>query len=244
MHKLSAKVIEKLQHYVYLYINPLDNSVFYVGKGSGNRIYCHLNDDSSSKKGKIIRSIRARGKEPRIEILIHGLRDEVTALRVEAAVIDLLGKDTLANCVRGWGASIVGRMGLAQLMAVYDGQPAQIEVPALLIRINQRYRYGISDQELYEITRGVWKIGRRRLAAKYAFAVYNGIVKEVYIVRGWFPGGSTKYMTRDLDDVACSDRWEFVGNVASPVSRAKYIDKSVAHYFKIGALNPIMYVNC
>jgi hypothetical protein len=36
---------------------------------------------------------------------------------------------------------------------------------------------------------------------------------------------------------------EFTGVLAPESLRAKYIGKSVAHYFPRGAANPIMYVN-
>ena len=36
-------VIEKLDYYVYLLIDPETNQVFYVGKGVGNRIFAHIN---------------------------------------------------------------------------------------------------------------------------------------------------------------------------------------------------------
>src|SRR6185436_8955699 len=99
--KLSSKVVEKLGYYVYLYKYPLDGLVFYVGKGKGSRILTHLNDKSESRKVEIIEKIRKNGAEPLIEILVHGLQDEMTALRIEAAVIDLLGVKSLANQVRG-----------------------------------------------------------------------------------------------------------------------------------------------
>jgi len=40
------------------------------------------------------------------------------------------------------------------------------------------------------------------------------------------------------------ERWEFVGKVAEEPIRRRYNGKSVAHYFPIGAQNPIKYVNC
>src|SRR3970282_1632388 len=89
--RVSKAVARKLGYYVYLYVNPLDSSVFYVGKGKRGRALAHLAADGKKRIAKVIASIRTAGKEPRIEILAHGLRDEDTAFRVEAAAIDLLG---------------------------------------------------------------------------------------------------------------------------------------------------------
>jgi hypothetical protein len=242
--KLSAKVIEKLGYYVDLYKNPLDDSIFYVGKGHDNRVFTHLNDKTESRKIKTIESIRTRRKEPIIENLVHGLPDEITALRIEAAVIDQLGVKSLTNQVRGWESNIVGRMGIYQLVALYDSKPIKIIEPAILIRVNQLYRYGMTDQELYDITRGVWKLRDRREKATYAFAVYKGIVREVYRICKWYPAGTFRYRTRSLKDVKAPGRWEFEGELANMKLRQKYIDRSVADYFKTNSQNPVTYVGC
>jgi hypothetical protein len=118
-----------------------------------------------------------------------------------------------------------------------------ISEPALLVRINQMYKDGMSTQALYEATRGVWVIGERREAVQYAFAVAQGIVREVYEVHSWHSAGSTPYKTRPLHDVSYKGRWEFIGEVAPAAIREKYLDCSVADYFPRGAANPIMYVN-
>jgi hypothetical protein len=102
-NKLSRRVIEKLGWYVYLYIDPFSKKIFYGGKGKGNRAFAHLNASGESQKVTIIRKIRRQGKEPRIDILVHGLKNAITALQIEAAAIDLLGKSKLTNENRGWG---------------------------------------------------------------------------------------------------------------------------------------------
>lgn len=242
INRFSSTLIQQLGYYVYLYINPLDNSVFYVGKGKGNRVFEHLNDTTLSPKTETIKKIHEAGQEPRIEILVHGLHDEITALRIEAAVIDLLGVDTLTNIVRGYESNIVGRMEIHQLAAIYDSQPITIEEPAILIRINQFYRYGMRNDELYEVTRGVWKVGERRKNARYAFAVYQGIVREIYEIEQWYPAGTTVYHTRN--NVHIPDRWEFEGHVVHEILRRKYIDHLVKQYLATKSQNPITYVNC
>ena len=206
MKKLSSVVTERLKYYVYLYIDPRDGSIFYVGKGRGNRVYSHLHDPSESKKTRRIRDIFDNGLEPKLEILVHGLEQE-DALRVEAAVIDLLGKNKLTNQVGGWGSAVVGRSSLRDLITLYAATPAQIDDDALLIRVNQLYRYGMTPEELYEATRGVWKLGRRREGVHYALAVFRGVVREVYRVDAWFPAGQTPYKTRPLEDVKVPGRW-------------------------------------
>jgi hypothetical protein len=71
----------------------------------------------------------------------------------------------------------------------------------------------MNPHELYEATRGIWKLGLRRNKAEYALAVYQGIVLEVYRIKHWLPAASSTYTTRPQDDLKVKGRWEFEGAV-------------------------------
>ncbi|TDL77393.1 hypothetical protein E2R56_04250 [Rhodococcus qingshengii] len=238
--QFSKEVINKLKHYVYIYSDPETNKIFYVGKGFGNRVFSHFTESEDSEKSRFIKRILDKGQEPRIEIITHGLDDEHTALKVEAAIIDLIGKDNLTNRVRGWQSGVYGRVEVNQLIYHYEREQVNIDEPAILIRLNRLFRYDMTDIELYDATRGVWKIGDDREKVKYAFAVFDGIVHEVYKVLAWFQAGSTLNTRGPLDE---KNRWEFVGQKAEESKRSKYMGKSVDHYLTRGAQNPIKYVN-
>lgn len=238
---LSPKVIEHLGHYVYLYVDPRDQTIFYVGKGSGSRCLHHLSEKGENDKLMKIASIRGDGLEPRIDILVHGLPSAGAALQLEAAVIDLIGRDLLTNRVGGWRSEAFGRMDLKQIVSLYDPKQIDITEPALLIRISQKFHYGMRPVELYDATRGIWRIGPDRGKAQLAFSVFQGVVREVYQIATWLPAGSTFY-TRD-EDLKDPERWEFVGAVAGDSVRRKYLDGSVAHYFPPNAQTPFIYVN-
>jgi hypothetical protein len=242
--RIRPGVAERLGYYVYLYVDPRDGKPFYVGKGQGGRALSHLSEEAESRKCARIAELRAEGKEPRIEILAHGLRDEETAFRIEAAVIDLSGLDTLTNEVRGWRSLQLGRIPLAELTMYYAATPVEVEVPALLIRINQLYRHNMTAQELYEATRGVWKLGSRRAKARYAFAVFEGVVREVYAIESWHDAGSTPYATRDGSRLRIAGRHEFIGEVAKAAVRDSYFGRSVASEFRKGLQSPVVYANC
>lgn len=81
-----------------------------MGKGQGNRAFSHLSEASESRKVARIRAIHDAGLEPAIEILVHSLPDEMTALRIESPVIDPLGLDKLTHQVLGWHSGVVGRL--------------------------------------------------------------------------------------------------------------------------------------
>lgn len=240
--RIAPAVAKKLGYYVYLYVNPLDSSVFYVGKGKSGRVLAHLRADEKKAITNMIRKIRASGEEPRIEVLAHGLRDSDAALKVEAAAIDLLGLGNLANAVRGHGTKY-GRMPLQEVVAHYTRRKANVREPAILIRINKLYRYGMTDAELYDATRSAWRVGQKRDRARYALSVFEGVVREVYRITQWLPAGSTLNSRRDRRGIGVRDRWEFVGTIAEDRVRGRYINRYVGHLFTQGAQNPISYAN-
>lgn len=242
LDRLPAGVAEHLGYYVYLYVDPRDARPFYVGKGKGHRVLDHLSDQRESDKTRTITEIRQAGFVPRLEVLAHGLKDEETAFRVEAAAIDLLGLGDLTNQVRGWKSLQTGRMTLDELVGYYAAKPVTITDPVLLIRVNRLYRHGMSEAELYEATRGIWRVGERRETVKFAFAVFEGVVREVYMVDRWHPARTTPYSTRDLSARDVTGRWEFTGELAESSVRKRYRFGSVRDYWRPGNQNPVLYV--
>ncbi len=240
---LPQSVGKQLGWYVYIYVDPESGIVFYVGKGKGTRALSHLRGDGDSRLNRTLRDLRNRGLEPRVEFLIHGLRDEETAFEVEMAAINLLGLESLTNDVHGRHSSQRGRMTIDQVRSLYLRRPATITDPVILIRVARLFRYDMSARDLYEITRSAWHVGSRRNAAKHALAVYDGIVREVYRISKWLPAGSTFAKDMPRGDMR-HDRWEFVGIVADEPVRKKYLDRDVSAYLKQGSQNPVLYVNC
>jgi len=241
---IRPEVAAKLGYYVYAYVDPRDSGIFYVGKGCGARALAHLDKAGESAKARRIAELKTACLLPRIDILAHGITDEETALRIEAAVIDALwpGK-TLTNKVRGNQSLELGRVPLSELEFQYAAKPITIDEPAMLIRINKLYRPGMTVEALYEATRGIWTCGNRREKARYGFAVYQGVVREVFEIHAWHPAGTLEYRTRTPEEVKSPDRWEFSGAVAAELS-ARYKGGSVEKYFPKGARLPFTYLNC
>jgi len=236
----TPAVIENLQYYVYLLTDPRNNRVFYVGKGTGNRIFAHLRAALGraelSDKLNTIREIYADGFEPIHIILRHGLTEK-EALEVEAAIIDYVNLSDLTNIVHGHDAGARGKMTIAEIMARYDAPMITIAEPAILITVNRLYRRGMTAAEIYEITRGNWVLRESRLSRiKYAFCVYDGIVRQVYRVIRWQPAAARSESQRH------KERWRFDGEIALEMQH--YVGGSVAQYITLGAQNPIRYVNC
>lgn len=232
-------VIEKLGYYVYLLIDPESEQVFYVGKGIGNRVFAHANaaisDPTPGEKLDRIRNIHARDRTVKYAILRHGLTEK-EAFEVEAALIDYVGIEALTNQVLGYGSDDRGRMTVEDIIAKYAAPEITITESVILITVNRLYRKGMNDEELFEITRGNWVIGKRREKARYAFAVYNGIIRQVFEIEKWYPAPNRDPKQKN------SNRWRFDGKVANEMKH--YVGGSTVRYAVLGAQNPIRYVNC
>jgi len=132
---------------------------------------------------------------------------------------------------------------MATLSSHNVAEPVEVTEPAILIRINRLFRPDMTPEELYDATRSSWKVGPRRDGAEFAFAIYKGIVREVYSIESWHPGGTTPCKTGLHTNPRHAGRWEFTGSKAQETVRSKYIGRSVADYFPRGSANPIAYVN-
>lgn len=141
-------------------------------------------------------------------------------------------------------------MLISEAVAKYEAPVADIVEPVLLITVNQFYKRGMEPSMLYEITRGKWVIGVRRSKAKYAFAVYKGIVRETYEIHSWHPAldddTDLKRAWVERNEITASTkhkgRWQFEGAIAHKLH--KYVGSSTEKYQALGAQNPIRYVNC
>ena len=243
MNSFPADIIEKIGYYVYVYVDPFTDSVFYIGKGKGNRCFSHINNLDDSEKSKRIIDIKNKGEIPKIEILAFGL-NEKNALRVEAAAIDLIGIKQLTNLQKGHQSEELGRKTIDDLTALFHAkQINHFDENCALIRISKTYKSGMPSSELYEYTRGIWKISEEtRNKLQFACCVFNGVIREVYKIEKWFPAGTTFYSHRsDILSRLNSGRYEFIGNIADPIIKNKYNYKSVSHLFKKGFISPILY---
>ena len=129
---------------------------------------------------------------------------------------------------------------------------ATVDDPVIGICINQQYpfceRTGDPD-ELYQCTRCLWNVNLvRAQQAEYAFAVYRGIIREVYKIEEWHPGIPTEeayWIARFIqqgrkDKPKTKGRSGFTGELAPDRIRNKYVGKHFPERFQ----GPIRYLNC
>lgn len=227
--EFSNAVCERIGYYVYILKDPRNDSIFYVGKGKGNRLFqhvqCALENATDSDKYNLIREIHKDGKEVEHFILRHGLEEKLS-LEIESTIIDLLGIENLTNSVKGHDTWERGLKTVDEVFQHYDAKAVTFDEPCIIININRLYTRGISARKLYDSTRASWIVGTKRDRAKYAIASYRGLVREIYEIEKWQPNG---------------DRWEFIGKVAEDKIRDKYLNQSLENYIKKGGQNPIRY---
>ena len=225
---------EKLGHYVYMLLDPRDGRPFYVGKGIEGRCLEHFEEKSEGQKVAKINEIKAAGLEPLVEIIRHGLASNQEAFVVEAAIIDVLGISQLTNRQSGHGTEDYGRAPLADLHARYQAEPADILEPALLFRINPDNFHALDSAGLYHATRGVWILSPERAQqVTFAFAIYNRIIRRVYVPKAWQRAKISGYPGRtDLLPQHEERNYEFIGEEAPQEVQDRYVGKSAAHYFK------------
>lgn len=111
--------------------------------------------------------------------------------------------------------------------------------PVLLIRVAREFRRGISGAELYEAARSWWKVSLARAKkARWAFAVFGGVVRAVYVIESW---------ESPTDDIVAENpkragRWAFVGQRDAEMEE-RYQPRDVTAYLPMAEQNPVRHVN-
>ncbi len=232
----------KLKYYVYIYCSIEDDNFrkpIYIGHGKDQRCLDHIKDlqHKNDQKSVTIKKLYDQ-KKLDIDIIAHKLNRE-TALAVESACIDLVGLENLENLVKGHGENIK-RIPIEELSNKYNEIHADIidEHKGFIILVNQFYKPNFTPLETLEIVRGIWikkliSIAKNSKNPKYAFAAYNGIIKEVYEVFDWVPAGTQQYFTREFNSDQLKDKYEFVGKISNDLSNlytGKLIPKGMRSY--------------
>ncbi|MEE8295568.1 MAG: hypothetical protein V3R64_07630, partial [Sphingomonadales bacterium] len=139
--------------------------------------------------------------------------------------------------VRGHGSRERGIMSARDLNNEYSKGKAEINFPAMIIKINRNFTYRMSEERLYEVTRNSWVVGEKRNRATHAISVANGVIREVYKIHKWQPATDGVWG----ENGSKTGRWEFVGEPDPEKQNLKGC--TVDHLQSQGAQNPIRYVN-
>lgn len=234
-----TEITDKLEHYVYRLLDPRNGETFYVGMGSDNRVFEHVNenhpsDDPLSCKHIRIREIENCGFKVQHIIHRHGM-DRSTALEVEAALIEAY--PGLTNLMSGHGSSERGAAHVDEIVARYSAKEAELTDKIIEITINASRL----ERSVYFATQAAWVVNLSNAQkVDYALAVNRGVVVEVFSIREWLPATKSNFPGVLVEDVP--GRFGFEGDIAPPHIRQKYLGCRMPQRAR-GAANPVRYFN-
>jgi hypothetical protein len=238
MSMFSPAVAEKLRFYVYRLIDIRNGETFYVGKGTGNRVFQHAGgtldgvDDAGSEKLLRIRAIQLAGFDVAHVIHRHGM-DEATAFEVEAALMEAY--PGLANIAGGHGSDEFGVLHAEEINRRYEAPVAEFRHRVLMLNVDKL----AAEESLYEATRYAWRIDAAKArAVQYVLPVVQGVIRGAFIAEEWLPATEANFPGKQ----PMPGRHGFVGHVAPAEIVQLYSRKRVPdEYRKRGAANPAKY---
>ena len=196
MENFSDLTIQNLGYYVYALIDPRDNSVFYIGKGIGNRVFEHEKEDGNALKNQKITEIKNAGFEVKKVIILHGINEndneENRAYTTESALINLMkyiNPNGLTNSVSGHH-SFEGAMTVEQIENIYGAETLKPEDinpddKVLTVKINILFDYSMDEESLKDAIRGHWKV-KKNCDAKHIAGVYRGVIVGIFRIDKWY----------------------------------------------------------
>lgn len=254
--KLSERAKDSLEddahkHYVYALVNPIDQKIFYVGKGTGNRVSDHIdealdNTEKETAKLNLIREIQSSGKKA-LQYIIRSSLSENEAFFLKACLIDVLKfKDfnlntMLSNIVLGhhrdkekllieqFKTTIVTT---DELNSFYKTEPLTVfKHKVMAININKTYKNTSKlHPNIYEAVRKSWRVNLGRAEqAELVLAEYKGVVRAIFRPQRWYSEDGKRYMfegekveDKEIIDLYLNKTIERIPGSISPVRYFRY----------------------
>ena len=204
-----------LLYYVYALEDPRNKRIFYIGKGSKNRVFDHAKD-ALKEKAKIsdkintIREIISQGHEVKSYVITYNL-EEPDAMRLESIIIETLSKfgHNLTNIVRGHHHK---KFFISTDEVERDfGRKKLTSLPknSVVLYINDKnYSKGASPVEIYQSAKEAWIISKdKRDQLEYVVVENKSIVIAVFKITEWYKINS---------------KWGFIGTL---VKGSIYVNK-------------------
>ncbi len=251
--RFSPRVVEKLARYVYRLVDPRNDETFYVGRGVGNRVFDHMEEaqdafflGGGSAKVKRINAIHKAGKRVKAVIHRHGLRDDVEAATVEAALIEAF--PNLTNQVAGTGTRAFGARTTEEAIEQYDLPPAGVHrEKCLLLSITKRWPRQNDDaptswSDIYARARHGWALDvERARKADWVVAHAHGIVRAVFVAREWRPASDPIFAAFPKPE--SDNAWGFIGGPGRWYAWDNWVGRRVPDAYRTRFGQRVRYVN-
>ena len=182
--------------YVYALQDPDDQRIFYVGQGTGNRIFEHLDraekllksDKHLTPKFEAIHTVWSRLRDVRLVVLAGGLSDHEANL-IESATLDALNISSNGKLTNAIAAPQSGMVRVEDLeAAAYPYvDPGRRYLKVLLFPAPRKQK----NKDIYERCRRSWKVTKkhRELGSEtqptHAVAIVGGVSIGAYRVTKW-----------------------------------------------------------
>ena len=246
---------------MYGLIDPRSRQIFYIGKGTKNRVFEHEKEslgspDSEKLKLKTIADIKDAGLEVE-KVIINANLTEEEAFAAEASLINAFNYVSdvgLTNIVAGHHSSEALTVDeYERINGAVELEEKDIKHRILVIKINRLYHIDMDEKLLYDVVRGVWRVSKEKVKTmEYVFGVYNSLIVAVYKPSEWFVCKEAKDILPRQDIVLTpktENRLFFVDERYEhgfPLDENEefYIGKSIARLkLNQSAQNPITYLN-
>lgn len=262
MDRFSEKSLLALgDFYVYGLIDPRTDQIFYIGKGTGNRVFEHekehMNSLNSDKlKLQTIAEIHSLGLDVK-KIIINSNLTENEAFSAEAALINAfryINGTGLTNSVSGHHTTEA--LSVEDFEKIYGAEELReqdIKHKILVIKINRLYRRNIPSDVLYHSVRGLWRASMKSVqAVEYVFGVYHSLIVAVYKPTQWYKCKDAPEKRPRPDEVLTPQSEKRLFFVDENFERGLPWDANESFYYgkslaglkmNHGAQNPITYLN-
>lgn len=260
MDRFSEKSLLSLgDYYVYGLIDPRSKQIFYIGKGTKNRVFEHEKEslsspDSDKLKLKTIADINNAGFEVE-RIIINSNLTEEEAFAAEASLINAfnyVGNAGLTNIDAGHhSAEALSVEEYERINGAVEFEENDIGHKILVNKINKLYQRGMDEKVLYDAVRGVWRLSKKRVKkVEYVFGVYNSLIVAVYKPSEWFVCKDAEdrlprqvVLTPENEDKLFFVDESFEQGLSPDENEKRYLGKSIARLKNQSAQNPSTYLN-